>query len=296
MLKTLFFISLLSFMSLASAKVEVRWLTVSCIVLQDGESTLVFDPMFTRAGLSHWLNLSELRSDQVLVEKVLKEQGITKADAVFASHSHFDHSIDAPMVSKISGATFYTDRSSERIARAYRDPQIKTKLLTNRQPIQIGKFKLTPILRDHAPIRLIDVNFLPGDVPETFRFGFYDYHMGETWFYFIEHPELKILIDQGASAHLDKLKSLTSSVDVLIQGIANREHDEAITKGYLLNLKPKLFIPTHIDNFFAAFNPQAEMTYLPGVKWDEFLKSFEQTKPSAKLIKPKYGERIVLTP
>lgn len=296
MLKTLFFISLISFMNLALARVEVRWLTVSCLVLQDGESTLVFDPMFTRAGLTHWLNLSELRSDKVLVEKVLKEQGISRADAVFASHSHYDHSIDAPMVSKISGAIFYTDKSSERIARAYRDPQITTKLLKNRQPIQIGKFKLTPIIRDHAPIRFIDVNFLPGEVPESFNFGFYDYHMGETWFYFIEHPELKILIDQGASAHLDKISSLTASVDVLIQGIANREHDEAITSGYIRNLKPKLFIPTHIDNFFGGFDPKAEMSYLPGIKWDEFQRSFEQAKTGAKLIKPKYGERILLAP
>ncbi len=296
MLKTLFFTVLLSFMTQATAKVEVRWLTVAGLVLQDGESTIVFDPMFTRAGLTHWLNLSELRSDQALVEKVLKDQSLLRVDAVFASHSHYDHSIDAPMVSKLTGAFFYTDKSSERIARAYKDPQIRTKKLINRQQIQIGKFRLTPIQRDHSPIRLIDISFLPGEVPETFNFGFYDYHMGDTWFYYIEHPELKILIDQGASAHLDKLKSLTMSVDVLIQGIANRENDEAITNGYLRSLKPKIFIPIHLDNFFGAFGPKTELSYLPNIKWDEFLKSFEKAKTGSKLIKPRYGESISLTP
>lgn len=296
MLKTLFFISLMSFINLAAAKVEVRWLTVACLVLQDNETTIVFDPMFTRAGLTHWLNLSKLKSDELLVEKVLKEQGIARSDAIFVSHSHFDHSVDAPMVAKLTGAIFYTDKSSERIARAYKDSRIKTKTLVNRQPLQVGKFKLTPIIRDHAPIRIIDVNFLPGDVPESFDFGFYDYHMGETWFYYIEHPELKLLIDQGASAHLDKIRSLTTSVDVLIQGIANREDDESITNGYVRHLKPKLFIPTHIDNFFGSFDPKAEMSYLPGIKWEEFQRSFEQARTGAKLIKPKYGERILLAP
>jgi L-ascorbate metabolism protein UlaG (beta-lactamase superfamily) len=296
MLKTLFFITLLTFMKLAFAKVEVRWLTVTCLILQDGDSTIVFDPMFTRAGLSHWLNLSELKSDQALVQKVLKEQAITRADAVFASHSHYDHVIDAPMISKLSGAIFYTDKSSEKIAQAYQDPQIKTKLLINRQPIQIGKFKLTPIIRDHSPIPLIDMKFLPGEVPDTFKFGFYDYHMGETWFYYIEHPEVRILIDEGASPHLDKIRSFTSTVDVVIQGIANWKQADATISGYVRYLKPKVFIPTHFDNFFRAFEPHAELSYLPGLNWEEFVLSFDKAKTGTKLLKPKYGERISLAP
>jgi L-ascorbate metabolism protein UlaG (beta-lactamase superfamily) len=296
MLKTLFFTILITFTFRATAAIEARWLSISCIVLQDGETTLIFDPMFTRAGLLHWLNIESLKSNQQLVRKVLDDQKLVKVDAVFASHSHYDHVIDAPMISSLTGAVFYTDKNSDRIARAYRDPKIKTQQITNLQPIQIGKFKLTPIIRDHAPIRPINFEFLPGEVPETFNFSFYDYHVGETWFYYIEHPELKVLLDQGSASHLDKLKPFTAQADVIIQGIANRESDQLILDGYLKSLKPKIFIPIHFDNFFGEFRPGGEISYLPGIKWEGFLNSFEKAKNGVKLIKPKYGERMVLAP
>jgi L-ascorbate metabolism protein UlaG (beta-lactamase superfamily) len=294
MFKTLFFLFALSFSMSGRSRVEARWLTVSCIVLQDGETTLMFDPMFTRAGLSHWLNLSELRSDEQLVASVLKEQNLPRVDAVFASHSHFDHVIDAPMVSKLAGATFYTDSNSERVARAYKNPQIKTQLITNLKTLQVGKFKITPILRDHAALPLIHYRFLPGPIPEDFNFGFYQYHEGDTWLYYIEHPELKIVFDQGPAPHLDKLKAFTNQVDFVIQGVANRKSDEVVEQGYFGHLKPKIYMPIHFDNFFASFDPKAEIWHLPGMNLERLINKLEQKKTGAKIIVPKYGEKILL--
>ena len=100
-------------LSQALAKVEVRWFTVASLVLEDEETKIFFDPMFTRAGIQHWLNISDLRSDETLVASVIKEHKLEKVNALFASHSHYDHVIDAPIVSKLTGATFYVDGSSE---------------------------------------------------------------------------------------------------------------------------------------------------------------------------------------
>lgn len=117
------------------AKVEVRWFTVASLVLEDEETKIFFDPMFTRAGFQHWLNLSELRSDEKLIANVIKANQLEKVDALFASHSHYDHVIDAPMIAKLTGATFYVDGSSERVAKAYKDPKIKTQRIENLKPI-----------------------------------------------------------------------------------------------------------------------------------------------------------------
>lgn len=281
-------------LSQALAKVEVRWFTVASLVLEDEETKIFFDPMFTRAGIQHWLNLADLRSDETLVASVIKEHKLEKVNALFASHSHYDHVIDAPIVSKLTGATFYVDGSSEIVAKAYKDPKIKTERIESLKPIKIGKFTITPILRTHAHIRSLGITYLYGPVREDFDFGFYDYRMGETWFYYVEHPSGNILLDQGSEPFLNSIHSFTNKVDVVIQGVANRPDDEAIVNGYTGALKPSIFIPTHFDNFVFGFNPKSEVSYLPGVKIDELLEKMKKAHPDKKIIFPKYAERIEL--
>jgi L-ascorbate metabolism protein UlaG (beta-lactamase superfamily) len=295
MFKILILISVLFLpLSQAWAKVEVRWFTVASLVLEDEDTKIFFDPMFTRAGIQHWLNLSELKSDEALVASVIKEHKLEKVNALFASHSHFDHVIDAPMVSKLTGGTFYVDASSERIARAYKDSKIKTERIENLKPIKIGKFTVTPILRTHAHIRSLGFTYLAGPVPENFNFGFYDYHMGEVWFYYIEHPSGTILVDQGSEPFLNSIQSFSTKIDVVIQGVANRESDEATINGYTGLLKPSIFIPTHFDNFVFGFNPKSEVSYLPGVKVEELLMKMRKVHPDKKIVFPKYAEKIEL--
>src|SRR5690606_24858140 len=110
-------------------------------------------------------------------------------------------------------------------------------------PIQIGKFKITPFLRTHPSIQLLNYNFLPGQVTSDFNFYFYDYKVGDNWFYLVEHPAGNILIDQGSESFLQKIQSHVQKVDVLIQGIANRKNDEMILEGHLKTFKPRVYIP-----------------------------------------------------
>lgn len=279
-------------LSHAFSKVEVRWFTVASVLLDDGETQILFDPMFTRAGISHWLTVSKLAADEELIKTIIEEQKIQNIKALFASHSHFDHVIDAPIFSKLTGATFYADRSNERIAKAYKSPLIKTSPVESGKSIQVGKFKITPIERDHAAIKGL-FEFLPGDVKEDFDFGFYEYRLGQTWCYLVEHPEGKILVDQGSNPHVDKFQKLVTNVDVVIQGIANRKSDEALISGYPKTYKPKVFIPLHFDNFFFGFDRKG-YSNLPGVNKEELLDKLKKAEPGMKIVNPVYGERIVL--
>lgn len=296
MFKILILISLtILSLSHAVASVDVRWFSVTSLVLEDEETKIMFDPMFTRAGIKHWLNLSELRADEELIKQVIKDNGLEKIDGFFASHSHYDHVIDASVFAKLTGGTFFVDESNERIAKAYKDASIKTTRIENLKPIHIGKFKITPIIRKHSPIlRWADIHWLPGPVPEDFNFGFYQYHVGETWFYYIEHPEGKILIDQGSEPYLESLKPFTNQVDVVIQGIANRRNDDVILNGYIKELKPKIFIPTHFDNFFFGFDPKAAVEFLPGIKFEDIIGKLKKEYGDGTVVVPEYGKKINL--
>lgn len=293
MFKTLFLISLMILpFSHVLGKVTVKWMSVASFVIDDGETKIMLDPMFTRAGMKHWLNLSKFKSDEELVKKVLNDSDLMKVNALFASHSHFDHVVDAPMVAKLTGGTFYTDESSEIIAKAYKDQAIKTQLIQNKMPIQIGKFKVTPVKRGHNSIAL-QLDFLPGQVPADFDFGFYDYHVGDTWFYLIEHPEGVILIDQGGNSYLEEAMALTTKADVLIQGVANRVSDEEYLAGYFNHFRPKVFIPSHFDNFLFSFNPRQE-SLLPFTNIERLFQKMTLNNTAIKAVMPKYNEEIVI--
>lgn len=292
MFKTLFFTLLTLGIYSAEARVEARWLTVASVLIDDGKTRLLFDPAWTRPGVKHWLNIEKFKSDESLVTDILKKNNIPRVDAVFASHSHFDHVMDAPMVSKVGGGIFYTDDSSERIAKAYNDQRIRTIKIIPEREIRVGDFLITPIPRVHAQILHL-FYFLPGEVPKDATLSFWDYHVGDTWFYLIKHPEGNIVVDQGSEPYVDKLLKHTDKVDVVIQGVANRKTDEAVIDGYPKKFNPKVFIPLHFDNFFTDFNDGAE-SFLPGIKLDNILEKMRKAYPTMNVSKPKYGQPITI--
>lgn len=292
MFKTLFLIFAFAFTQLAHSKVEAKWLTVASVLIDDGKTKILFDPAWTRPSLLHWLGIKELSSDEKLVSEILQKNNMTKIDAVFSSHSHFDHVVDAPIVSKLTGAVFYTDESSERIARAYKDPAIHTSLIHAGSEIKIGEFTLTLIHRDHSKI-FQRFEFLPGPVPKNFDFNFWDYQVGDSWFYIIKHPEGVILVDSGCDSHVEEALEATPKVDVLLQGLASRKDDEQTLNGYVKTFQPKVYVPIHFDNFFADFSEGKEGD-LPFIKFDRVMEKLKKAYPAMKADRPLYGRPITL--
>lgn len=293
MFKTLFFTFCLTLgIHATHARVTAKWMTVASVLIDDGKTKLLFDPAWTRPGVKHLLNMEKFKSDEKLVAQILKKNDMTKIDAVFASHSHFDHVMDAPMVSKLAGAVFYTDESSARLAMAYEESRIRTIRMRANQEIRVGDFLITPIPRVHAEILHL-FYFLPGAVPLDATLSFWDYHVGDTWFFLIKHPDGTILVDQGSEAHLEALKPHASQVDALIQGVANRKTDEAVLDGYTKIFGPKVFMPLHFDNFFADFN-DGEETRLPGINLEQVLDKMKKAYPAMKVDKPVYGKAVIV--
>lgn len=77
-------------------------------------------------------------------------------------------------------------------------------MLVDGKAVQVGNFKITPVEIDHE--KVLGFHFLPGKVEEDFDFDFYDYRVGSTWLYLIEHPEGKILIEDAEKTHLESFQ------------------------------------------------------------------------------------------
>jgi len=290
-MKLLLAITIILFSLSLSARVNLRVLGVASILIEDENTKVLFDAPFTRPGLFHWLGIQKFKSNRGLVESVIKNHKLKKLDGVFISHSHFDHSVDAPMMAHLTGATLFADSNLKRMASAYKDINPKVTNAKNGEMIQVGHFKITPIEIQHE--KILGIEFLPGNVPNNFDFDFYDYRVGNTWMYLVEHPAGIIMIAEAEQAHLKDFQAFRADikkVDVLIQGIS-RNNKKELLDGYLTIFSPKTFIPTHFDNFFISYD-HLEFHHYP---WSRFYRTMDWIKikaPSTKVIMPRLGQVI----
>ncbi len=298
----------------ARAELSARWIGVAGLILEDGETTLLFDPIFTRPGLLHWVGLKPLIPDLAAIEDNLKFLGLSKADGIFVSHEHFDHAVDAPWLAHHFKAGLYGGPSLEKIMRANRElygwpipkgvgaknsaeknlaQSVLFHSVADRADVTVGKFRIHFYRRDHAAIfPAINFHFLAGLVPENFQFGFYDYREGEVWCYRIEHPEGKIFIDQG-SHFFEGAAEEVKGVDFMFAGVSNKASVSDFFEKYVGLFSPKILVPLHFDFFFSKAN-RGETKFLPGIELDQIRARIERDAPKTRFVLPGFGERVLL--
>ncbi len=277
----------------ASAEgLTARWLGVAGLSISDGETTLLFDPVFTKPTWRHWFLGEEFRSNPERVKAGLEAAGIKTAQAVFASHCHFDHVSDIGAVSGSTGAVVRGGPSLKRIA--LKDPQEKAKFedIEDKKEFMVGKFKVIPFRRQHAAIlHKLAIKFLPGEVPEDFNFGFYQYKEGEVWAFRIEHPDGALLVDQG-SHFFEPHAEYAKKTDAYFVGIANKKSLEDLVDNNMKRIEAPMVVPLHFD-FFLYQHEKLEEMRLPGNQIGEIRDRLQKSyEPSPNFFVPKRNEEI----
>jgi L-ascorbate metabolism protein UlaG (beta-lactamase superfamily) len=275
----------------------VRWTSVAGFILDDGETKLWFDPIFTRPGVLQWLGVKELTPDSAAIRENLRYLGVKKVDAVFVSHEHFDHAVDASVIAHRLGATLYGGPSLERIAKANEQRfgwKLHFQSVTDRQTVQVGKFRIKFFRRTHPAIfPKFGFHFLEGPVPKDFHFGFYQYDDGDVFCMLIDHPDGRIFFDQSANFFEGARADLGTHVDTMLLGIANKKSVADWVGKFIAGFHPKLVIPLHFDFFFTA--PDRQHTkLLPGTEYDRLVSESAKISPRTRFRLPRFGESILI--
>lgn len=241
---------IMGYTSFAEDSLNASWLGVAGVKITDGKTVLVFDPVFTKPHLGHYIFNMELKSDESLVDSKLKDLELEKIDALFISHTHFDHASDVGYIANKTKAKVYGGESLRILTEYYnKNKQFNFVLISSGESAQIGEFKVHFIKRDHAKILNL-FSFVPGDI-KSFDSKFYDYKEGEVWCYFIEHPKGNILVDQGSHFH-EENKKFKGKIDLYMVGIANRKSLDDIIENNIKKIKARATVPLHFDIFFLA--------------------------------------------
>jgi len=243
--------------------IKIQFVGVSTLVISDDSTTIMTDGFFSR--FPDWdMIFGEIEPQKADIKWAVDKLAMDKLDAILVVHSHFDHAMDAPEVAKLTGAPMYGSESTANIGRGWNLPENQIKVFQDRQAMQFGKFKVTPILSNHYVFAdpALKERALGGKqeiteplvppVPSS------AYKMGGAYSFLFEHPSGSFLLQSSAGWKSGSLDGI--QVDKVIMGIGG------------LGAQTETYQTTYFKELVDAVN--ANHIYL--VHWDAFSGSIRQ--------------------
>lgn len=237
---------------LLEGAVRITFLGTTTLLFDDGETQILIDGLLTRPSLFK-LVTSKIKTDQTLVDHILKKENVNHLKAIFVSHSHYDHALDVAYIANQTDAEIYGSKSTLNIGRGGNIPEDKLKLFNINEPVTVGKFTVKILPSIHSkPARFNDDIGVIIEKPLKQPAKMQDYTEGGSFDFLVQHNNEKILVRPSFNYIEGSLDNIRA--DVLFLGIGmfgkadittkNKFYEETVKK-----VHPKLVIPIHWDNF-----------------------------------------------
>ena len=222
-------------------------------LLDDGETQLLLDAHLTRPSMARAL-LGKLKTNTAFVDEVLARFPMDRLKAIFVSHTHYDHVLDAVYIAQKTGAELYGSASARNVGLGGGMEDARLHLFEPGKPVSIGAFEITVLPSLHSKPTAINNDLgvvieRPLSQPARMR----DYSEGGSYDFYIRHGEQTLLVRPSCNYIEGSLRDIRA--DTLLLGIGGLgKEDEPFhetfyreTVGYV---QPKRVIPVHWDNFF----------------------------------------------
>lgn len=208
----------------------------------DGRALLV-DPYFSRVDLLSIALSSRLQPDKPRVAEGMRHLA-PKADAILATHGHFDHLLDVPTIMSKTQARLIASPSVVDLAKRAGASSGDAVIAGDMRRIGPWKIRVLPATHDRLFGKVpFDRREIHGSGPPQHPA---DWICGEPLAFLIEVGGQRICIDSGGTpAQLPPHEH----VDLAILGMALPD-SRARLPGALERLRPRYFLPSHQDNFF----------------------------------------------
>ena len=251
----------------------VTWLGTAGMLVSDGQTNLLIDPFVSRYGLLRVGLGFSLPPRPELIRDCLKRVGCSSAQAVLVSHSHFDHSLDAPYFARETDAVLVGSESTLNIGRGAGLPEARLLLVQPEQPMKFGAFTLRFIESRHGPALFGRVPY-PGTIDEPLvpPQKASAYRLGGVYGILIEHPSGTIL-HHGSAGFLPGMYNDVRA-DVVLLGITGREDTETYLAAVPDKVRPHLLIPIHFDDFFTSLDDKID--FLQSSHFREFIETADR--------------------
>lgn len=234
---------------------EVEWLGVSGYRLTYEGRTIFIDPYLSRVPLRSLLLRRPTLPDPAALDRFVRAPG--EVVGVLVGHTHFDHAVDAPEISRRFGCPAYGSDSLQRLMALHGLAERAVEVEPYRT-YELGPFEVSFTPSAHSKLLLGLAVPYDGDLTCEHLDGLSPgaYRCGQVWGISIRVAGA-LLYHQG-SANLVDDAVRESGVDVFLAGVAGRGFTSDYWKRILPLLEPRTVVPTHYDNFFRPLGERME--------------------------------------
>jgi L-ascorbate metabolism protein UlaG (beta-lactamase superfamily) len=229
------------------AGLDIVWLGVSGYRLTYQGVSLFVDPYVSRVPLRSLLLRRTALPDPGLVSRYASAPG--EVAGVLVGHTHWDHAVDAPALSRRYATKAYGSDSLVHLMRLHGLEQQAVEVAVH-QPYELGPFVVRFVPSRHSKLLFgrkvpmdgpLTCDHLSGLAPGAYRCGAV---------YGIRIEVAGISLYHQGSADLDDAELAREPVDIFLAGVAGRQVTPHYWERVLPKLDPRIVIPTHYDNFF----------------------------------------------
>ena len=170
-------------------------------MFDDGKDQVLFDAHMTRPSLMKYV-FGSVPTDAGVVEEKLRLHHVDRLRAIFVSHSHHDHVMDAPFIVAKCGCMFYGSRSALNVARGGDIPEEKLVGFEAGRTYEVGDYRITVIPSLHSKPTILNNDLgetidAPLRQPARLR----SYKESGSYDFFIEVQGKSIMIRPSVKPH-----------------------------------------------------------------------------------------------
>lgn len=236
---------------------KVTFFGTTTLLFDDGRDQILFDAHFTRPSLPRYI-FGKGSTDTRLIDSLLETHRIDRLRAIFISHTHHDHVMDAPYVAKRCGAEIYGSVSAKNVALGGAVPAERITVFQGNETFTVGAFtvKVIPSLHSKPTILNNDLGQTI-DAPLAQPARLRDYKEGGSFDFLVKAHGKTYLIRPSFNyikGQLDGIKAGVLFLGVAGLAKADEETDRIFFSETVEKVAPKLVIPLHWDNFFSPLD------------------------------------------
>lgn len=244
---------------------RLRFLGTAGFVIDAHGRTVVIDPYVSRPGIAQTV------AGRLVPDEVLISREIPRAHDVLVGHSHHDHSLDAPIVCKQTGARLVGSSSTLNIARAAGLPEAQYVEVNERRggdSVACGPLTATAYRSRHGRVYLGRVS-LPGDIPRppSWPPHFTELRHGPVFVWHLDLAGATVLHVDSADYLDEELEGVRA--DVVCLCAIGRTYRRDYTRRIVELVRPEVVIPCHWDDFTLPYDVPPRQ--LPGVDVEGFV-------------------------
>ena len=239
---------------------KVTFFGTTTLLFDDGRDQVLFDAHLTRPSLLRYV-FGRGRTDAALAERLLAAHRVDRLRAIFVSHSHHDHVMDAPFIANRCGAAVYGSPSALNVARGGGVPEERLVEFRGGERFRVGEYAITVIPSRHSKPTIHNNDLGQTiDAPLVQPARLRDYREGGSFDFLVEAQGRRFLIRPSFNYIEGQLDGVRA--DTLFLGVAGLAKADAATEAAFFRetvekTRPKLVIPLHWDNFFSPLDRPA---------------------------------------